>query len=115
MEQHVELIKKYRVELDKYFSIMGKMERSREISLAITTAQSAKMWLGKTLEALDQPNPYPDSKNAANTKIAPTADVFSGDIEKELEGVAHIQKVKTLRARLTDLYNNISEIYFQQL
>ena len=32
------------------------------------------MWLGMDLKRLNEPNPYPDSYNPENAKIAPTAD-----------------------------------------
>lgn len=77
-----ETIKLYRVNLDKQFTIMQNLQGSREISIAITSAQNAKMWLGMALNKLGAENPYPDSKNAANTKIEPTADTWSGDVNK---------------------------------
>ena len=32
------------------------------------------MWLGMDLKRLNEPNPYPDSYDVSNAKIAPTAD-----------------------------------------
>ena len=105
----VTFLKGIRVETDKYFSVMGSMMPSREIAVAITAAQNAKMWLGQVLKTLDQPNPYPDSKNAANTKIEPTADVYSGNIDSVLQGLSHIQQVKMLRQKLTASYEGLEE------
>lgn len=107
MEKIVEKVKKYRVKIDKLFTVMGGMEKSREISIAITSAQNGKMWLGKVLQRLDQPNPYPESKNASNTKIEPTADTWVGDLERELKGIGHIQKAKQLRQELTSIYEEL--------
>jgi len=36
--------------------------------------QESIMWLGMNLKRLNEPNPYPESYNPNNTKIAPTAD-----------------------------------------
>ena len=53
---------------------------SRERSLAITKVQEAIMWLGMDLKAMkeegisDLENPYPDSYDTSNDKVAPTAD-----------------------------------------
>lgn len=53
---------------------------SRERSICVTKLQEAVMWLGMDLKAINeenpgaQENPYPDSKDPSNTKIAPTAD-----------------------------------------
>ena len=47
---------------------------SRERSLSITKLQEAIMWLGMDLKRLNEENPYPDSYNPNNDRIAPTAD-----------------------------------------
>ena len=109
MDEIVKMIKGYRVDLDKQFKVMGAMPRSREFSLAITRTEDAKMWLGQVLKRIGTENPYPDSKNAANTKIAPTADVWTGDVEKAMEGIGHIQKVKQMRSELTSVYEDIEK------
>lgn len=106
----VEKIKGYRVKVDKYFTVMQGMKPSREISVAITSAQNAKMWLGMALKKLEVENPYPESKNAANTKIEPTADTWSGDVNKELNGIGHIQKVKQFRYELTSLAEEMENL-----
>ena len=54
--------------------------KSRERSLAITKIQEAIMWLGMDLKAMkeegisDLENPYPDSYDTSNDRVAPTAD-----------------------------------------
>jgi len=115
MTDLVKNIKDYRVAIDKAFKFMEEMPRSREISIAITSAQNSKMWLGQTLKTLDEPNPYPDSKDATNTKIAPTADVFDGDIKKELEGIDNIRKIKIIRKSLSDVYEDMGVLINEAL
>lgn len=54
--------------------------KSRERSIAITKLQEAIMWLGMDLKAMNEEgianieNPYPDSYNPNNDKVAPTTD-----------------------------------------
>jgi hypothetical protein len=54
--------------------------KSRERSLAITKIQEAIMWLGMDLKAMNEAgianleDPYPDSYNPLNDRVAETAD-----------------------------------------
>ena len=73
-ETDVVMNKKLRVNLDNELQTLKELPRSRERSLAITKLQEAIMWLGMDLKRLNEPNPYPDSYDPSNTKIAPTAD-----------------------------------------
>ena len=60
------------------FKKLKKLEPCREVSIAITKLQEAVMWLGMDLKRLNQPNPYPSSKDPnTGTKIEPTADGLS--------------------------------------
>ena len=74
LEYDIKIDKTLRVELDRNLQILKKQSPSRERSLAITKLQEAIMWLGMDLKRLNQPNPYPDSYDPSNNKIAPTAD-----------------------------------------
>jgi len=74
MEKEIIANKKLRVSLDKQLQELKGLNRSRERSLAITKLQEAIMWLGMDLKRLNEDNPYPDSYDPNNTKIAPTAD-----------------------------------------
>ena len=74
IEQEIKLTKQSRVDLDAQLQKLRELPSSREVSLSITKTQEAIMWLGMNLKRLNQPNPYPDSYNPENTKIAPTAD-----------------------------------------
>lgn len=73
-EQEVISNKELRVGLDKHLQTLKSLPGSRERSLAITKLQEAIMWLGMDLKRLNEDNPYPDSYDPSNTKIAPTAD-----------------------------------------
>jgi hypothetical protein len=73
-ENDVKANKKLRVGLDAQLQELKALPKSRERSLAITKLQEAIMWLGMDLKRLNEPNPYPNSYDPSNTKIAPTAD-----------------------------------------
>ena len=66
--------KQARVKIDEQIQAVKSLPQSRERSLAITKLQEAVMWLGMDLKRLNEPNPYPNSKDPSNTKIEPTAD-----------------------------------------
>lgn len=74
LEQDIKSNKQLRVNLDNELQILKSLSRSRERSLSITKLQETIMWLGMDLKRLNEPNPYPDSYNPNNSKIAPTAD-----------------------------------------
>lgn len=73
-EELVKATKQARVDLDATLQNIKSFPTSRETSLAIIKVQEGIMWLGMNLKALNEANPYPDSYNPSNTKIAPTAD-----------------------------------------
>lgn len=73
-DDNVILDKRSRIGLDKELQALKKLPLTRERSLSITKLQESIMWLGMDLKRLNETNPYPDSYNDGNTKIAPTAD-----------------------------------------
>ena len=73
-EKDIKADKLLRVSLDVQLQNLKACPRSRERSISITKLQECIMWLGMDLKRLNEPNPYPDSYNPENTKIAPTAD-----------------------------------------
>jgi ClpP class serine protease len=66
--------KQLRKDTDDIIQRVKELRPSRETSLATTKLQEGVMWLGMQLKALGEANPYPNSKDASNTKIEPTAD-----------------------------------------
>jgi len=72
-EKNVKADKQLRFNLDTELQNLRKLKATRERSLSITKLQEAIMWIGMDLKRLNTPNPYPDSYNSENTKIAPTA------------------------------------------
>lgn len=63
-----------RRDIDAQIQKVKQLLPSRERALAITKLQEAVMWLGMDLKRLNEPNPYPHSKDPSNTVIDPTAD-----------------------------------------
>ena len=67
--------KTLRQNLDAELQTLKSLSGSRERSLAITKLQECIMWLGMDLKRLNEPNPYPSSKDpSTGDKIEPTAD-----------------------------------------
>ncbi len=66
--------KQLRKDTDGIIQRIKDLPNSRERSLSITKLQEGVMWLGMDLKRLNEPNPYPNSKDASNTIIEPTAD-----------------------------------------
>ena len=66
--------KELRVAIDAQIQKVKQLPGSRERSITIAKLQEAVMWLGMDLKRLNEPNPYPNSKDPSNTKIEPTAD-----------------------------------------
>ena len=78
-EQHIIFVKELRRDIDVQIQKVKNLKRSHELSLVITKLQEGVMWLGMELKRVNETtgvgaNPYPDSKNPANTIINPTAD-----------------------------------------
>ena len=70
----VPAIKQLRKDIDDVIQRVRDLEPCRETSICITKLQEAVMWLGMDLKRLNQPNPYPESKNPDSMRIEPTAD-----------------------------------------
>lgn len=67
--------KQLRKDIDALIQKAKELEKSREVSLAITKLQEGVMWLGMHLKELGEANPYLSSKDpATGIKIEPTAD-----------------------------------------
>lgn len=68
-------IKHLRKSIDNIIQDVKTLASCRETSICITKLQEAVMWLGMDLKRLNEPNPYPSSKDpTTGTIIEPTAD-----------------------------------------
>ena len=75
LNKEVPAIKELRKDIDDVIQRVRNLDSCRETSIAITKLQEAVMWLGMDLKRLNQPNPYPSSKDpSTGTQIEPTAD-----------------------------------------
>ena len=72
--KEVPAIKQLRKDIDEIIQRVRSLDSCRETSLVITKLQEAVMWLGMDLKRLNQPDPYPESKNPNSMKIEPIAD-----------------------------------------
>ena len=70
----IQRIKHLRKQIDNVIQDVKQLESCRETSLVITKLQEAVMWLGMDLKRLNEPNPYPESKDPTSMRIEPTAD-----------------------------------------
>lgn len=75
LNKEIPAIKELRKKIDSVIQEVKSLDSCRETSIAITKLQEAVMWLGMDLKRLNQPEPYPSSKDpSTGTKIEPTAD-----------------------------------------
>jgi hypothetical protein len=74
IEHEVVSDKTIRRDLDEIIQRVKELPASRERALTITKLQEGVMWLGMDLKRLNEPNPYPNSKDPSNLTIDPTAD-----------------------------------------
>lgn len=58
---------------DLHEALNSSPRKSRSRSLAITKLEEATMWLGKDLQELNEPNPYPRSHDPKDPVIDATA------------------------------------------
>lgn len=72
--KEVPAIKQLRKDIDEIIQRVRELDSCRETSIVITKLQEAVMWLGMNLKRLNEPDPYPESKNPNSMRIDPTAD-----------------------------------------
>lgn len=74
LTKEVPAIKQARKDIDNIIQNIKTLEPCSEVDICIIKLQEAVMWLGMDLKRLNQPNPYPESKDPNSMKIEPTAD-----------------------------------------
>ena len=75
MESEIVKTKQLRKDIDEVLQRVKELSSTRERSLTITKLQEGIMWLGMHLKALNNPDPYPESKDPkSGDYVAPTAD-----------------------------------------
>jgi len=104
----LEKIKALRIMLDMIYRIIRLLPGTREINLAATSVQLAKMWAGRTLKDLGEQTPYPQSENPKNEQIEIEADTV--DVVNEYpQDWTRTAKIKQLRKELGELEDTISK------
>lgn len=75
LSKEVPAIKELRKKIDSVILEVKSLDYCIETEIVIVKLQEAVMWLGMDLKRLNQPDPYPSSKDpSTGTKIEPTAD-----------------------------------------
>lgn len=69
-EAQIKADKQLRLDLDLRLQDLKSLPSSPERKLSITKLQECIMWLGMDLKRLASPNPYPDSYDPSNSKVA---------------------------------------------
>ncbi len=92
-----EKIRSIRIQIDRIIQTNKKVDPSREVSLAFTSLQKGKMWLGKVLGEIGTPNPYKNSSDPTNKIIDPQAEVAEEDYHFQPEW-EQVEKVKEMRS-----------------
>lgn len=72
-EQQISATKLLRENLERMVQELGTLPKGREVSIAITKTQEARMWLGQNLASLGNPSPYPNGNQTESTKVDPPA------------------------------------------
>lgn len=103
----IPLVKEARLHIDALCNSFQFLKPSREVSLAYTSLQLVKSWLGKVLGTLNSPDPYPASRDAKSQTIEKQAEhdvktIF--DLFEPTEGKTELEiqtsRVKTFRAEI---------------
>lgn len=72
--KEIPAIKQLRKDIDEIIQRVRELDSCRETSIVITKLQESVMWLGMDLKRLNEPDPYPESKDPTSMRIEPTAD-----------------------------------------
>lgn len=74
LEEEIAHVKRMRVKGDIIIQDIKALPPTAERTLAMRKFQEGVMWLGMDLKRMGTPNPYPNSRDATNAIIDPTAD-----------------------------------------
>ena len=72
--KEVPAIKQLRKDIDGIIQRVKELDACEEALICRLKLTEAVMWLGMDLKRLNEPNPYPESKNPESMRIEPTAD-----------------------------------------
>jgi hypothetical protein len=109
MKNQPDPIQTLRVALHARTLDIQSLGKTRELSLALTTCQQARMLLGDMLRLTGHPTPYAEADNPASAEVAPTADVAPTPYEPGLPG-DDIAAVKEVRRRLGEALDTMTAL-----
>lgn len=95
-----------RVELSKRLADAQAVGRSRELSLAVTSIQSARMLFGSVALILGSVNPYPEADKPASAVIHPSADLAVDYVPPVPTPEGQVSMVKYLRVAVQLVIND---------
>ena len=67
--EYVPRVKEFRQLADKLIQEVRELCPSKEVELSITKFQEGVMWLGMELKRINEPNPYPNSKDPGTGNV----------------------------------------------
>lgn len=102
----IDELRRHRKQLDFCMTVARKLTPSREISAAITSLESGRMFLGKCLAQLNEENPYPQSKTPSNEIIEDPTDKHINQYV-DFGDYTHIQFVKWLRLSIEEVEEDL--------
>lgn len=110
----IEKLKQQREQLDQLLAVIssGYIALSRERSLAYTSGQDARMFIGKVMGAMGNPNPYPESMNPASQQIEPPSDKATERFDFP-EEETETSLIKRLRKTLEELKEEFANLTFK--
>lgn len=104
MNPNIEHIRLQRLQISPIESALKEalkgLSKRPETTLAYRNIQMAFAWLGKCLEFLNAPNPYPNSTNPENSVIEERSDFASPAVWPDFE--TEIQFIKSMRAAIDE-------------
>lgn len=99
----IEKVKGLRLRVSEAIAMIGKLDTSRETSLAYTQAQEGFMFLGKVLDFFGAEDRYPKDKDKASATIMDSVDFDAVSLP---DGDSYLERVKGVRDVLQRLMSD---------
>ncbi len=116
----MEVLKAFRLTIDKFINSIPLLEQSPEVTLAKRELQRAKMWLGKAMGELGNKTPYPESDNAASAVIEPQAEHTEDSLKEDFDSIfqkdefqntpSNIFRIKHMRSEIENKVKEFNDI-----
>ncbi len=106
-EEFTQHVRAFRKDIDTLINSTQLLPPSREQALLKTNLQRSKMWLGKVLQEIGTPNPYPTSEQPASPTIEPQAEHSDINYESRWNGMDMTAKVKDFRSLVGEVVDRM--------